>query len=151
MGRNNRHVAVNVVGIDKMRMRKLRYVVGLLVAPIVPGMLFSIPDFFSPSPIGIEWYLKFSALVGYPTVVILGIPLYFIFFRFQNVKFLPCVFIGVILGVIAYLAIFIFGLVIEIVSTWYVFITTFDLLFVSATCGAIAATCFWLIAESDCK
>jgi hypothetical protein len=127
----------------------LRIVLGMLVGPMVPGLLFSIPDLFSRSPVGTTWFLWFAAVAGYPIGVILGIPMYRIYFKSRPVTFWRCVLIGLALGFIAYMSAFLVGLISADPAAGYALRTTIFLLPVSAFCGGLAAASFWLIARPD--
>lgn len=131
--------------------KKMRFVLGFLVAPLVPGLLFAIHDLFNSSPIGMGWYLKLAALIGYPLAIILGIPLYHIIFRNRIPKLSLCMLFGFILGVVAYLAVFILGLIKGDADVGYAFTSALGFLPVSGVCGGIAGFSFWLIARPDLK
>lgn len=51
----------------------VRFWVGFLLAPIVPGLLFLLLSLFSNPGEGM-WALKLSAMVGYPAMLVLGVP-----------------------------------------------------------------------------
>ena len=50
----------------------VRFWVGFLLAPIVPGLLFLLLSLFSNPGEGM-WALKLSAMVGYPAMLVLGV------------------------------------------------------------------------------
>jgi len=133
----------------KMYVKVLRIALGMLAAPMVPGLLFSISDLFSRSPVGTTWFLWFAAVAGYPVGAIFGIPMYCIYFRNRPVTFWRCVLIGLALGSMAYMLAFIAGLTTGDPAAGYAVRTTILLLPVSAFCGGLATASFWLIARPD--
>jgi hypothetical protein len=129
--------------------KKMRFLLGFLVAPLVPGLIFAINDQFSSSPVGPIWYLSLTALVGYPIATILGIPMYYLLFRNKAAKFSFCILFGFILGTVAYLALFIPGLISAGPDAANAFKSGLGFLLVSGFCGAIAGASFWLIARPE--
>jgi hypothetical protein len=139
----------------------LRTLLGLLLAPILPGLLIVIlvaP--FRPGISGFDpralaeaaWIIKLSGILGYPIAIVLGIPSY-IFFRSRGWNSLPIyVTAGALLGLLIYLIYIplgsyssngLSGLSERFSNTARVYIPL-GMIF-----GAIATLFFWLIARPD--
>ena len=130
--------------------QKLRFVLGVVAAPLAPGLLFGLPDeLFAPSPVGVVWSLKFAAIAEYPPIIFVGVPLYWFAFRKRPATFWRCMLIGFLLGAIAYLRAHVGVSTDGRLVTWDAMTLTIALLPVSMFCGGIAALCFWLIARPD--
>jgi hypothetical protein len=96
-------------------------------------------------------------MAGYPVALVLGIPLYFIFKRYRIVRFLAYFAIGLALGLVPYFAAVLPATVIAALApsgsadraALYGLPGILMFLPVSALCGALATTSFWLIARPD--
>lgn len=125
----------------------LRFAIAILIAPLAPGLLFGILDLvLSSSPVGLAWYLRFSAKAGYPLILTVGVLLYWLFALNTPSKFWPTVLIGLTLGALAYVLAFAPGLLSGDASARQGFMASLALLPVSIFCGALAGVTFWLIA-----
>lgn len=104
------------------------------------------------------WYLKLSAVLGYPVAVLLGLPLYFVYRHYRRTSFIVYIATGLALGCVPWLASIIPSLVVAVVTPGYHFAESGNLYAakgilltfpVSALCGAIASASFWLIVRPD--
>jgi len=125
----------------------VRLVIAILVAPLVPGMVFGILDLFGTSRVGFGWYLAFSAKAGYPLILTVGAFLYWLFIGGAGPKFLPCLLIGLILGGLAYVLAFAPGLLAGDAAARDAFRASLILLPVAMFCGGLAGASFWIIAR----
>src|SRR5258706_1673273 len=130
--------------------QKLRFTLGVLVAPLIPGLLFGLPDeLFARSSVGVVWALQFAAIAGYPPVIVVGAPLYWFTFRRRPATFWACVLIGLVLGSVAYVRFFIGISTDGQIIAWDGISRTLIFLPVSIFCGGLSAAGFWLIARPD--
>jgi hypothetical protein len=132
----------------KMIAREARAIIGFIVAPVIPGVLVALPDLLRGDPMA-RWYIEFSATAGYPVMLILGVPMYFLSKRWGWTGLPVYVAIGSILGAASYLSAFVPGLVMGAPGVGYAMTTTFIYLPISVICGVIAMISFWLIARPD--
>lgn len=135
--------------------------IGFLVAPISPGLLavaISLIFRAASSSIGARevseaaWLIGLSAVLGYPTAIILGVPAYLVLkWRRWNGP-LVYVMAGALLGVMVYL---VFGLLPHFNSGGFgalkerLYFTADTHLPAGVLCGALAAFVFWLVARPD--
>jgi hypothetical protein len=122
--------------------------VALVLAPLIPGILFALPDLLKGDPMA-GWYVRFSATTGYPVTVILGVPIYYWSRRKGWTG--PSIYLGIglFLGMAAYLSAFLPGLIVGAPGIGYAMVTTLVYLPVAAVCGVVASISFWLIARPD--
>ena len=139
----------------------LRTALGFLVAPITPGLLaivLAAPFRIWTSGAGLRelseaiWIVGLSAVLGYPAILVFGVPLY-ILFRLRGWNgFTTYLATGALLGLLVYA---IYALFFANSSTelwgWALKRSYAVLLQVLLTvvCGAVAAFFFWLIARPD--
>jgi hypothetical protein len=135
-------------------MRELRTILGFVAAPLVPGLLFGLVGEFSAGSVGLLWCLKFSAALGYPVAIILGVPLYLIYRRYRVESLIAYVMTGLGLGVVPFLIAVLPGTVAASLgvdknsaAVWPAMGSILWYLPISMACGAAAAAAFWLIAH----
>ncbi len=122
-----------------------RIALGLILAPLVPGILFSIPVMIQDGSTMVFWYIKFSAFAGYPVMLILGLPIHLLFQRLGWTNGSLYAALGAFLGAVAYFVAFLPGIISDSPKISYAMTTTIGLLPVSIICGIIAVFTFWLI------
>jgi hypothetical protein len=127
---------------------RIRIPIALLIAPLIPGILFAIPDLLKGDPMA-GWYIRFSATAGYPVTLVLGVPIYFWSMRKDWTKLPNYLLIGLCLGVAGYFSAFLPGLIMGAPGIGYAMATTLLYLPVAAACGVVASVSFWLIARPD--
>jgi hypothetical protein len=128
----------------------MRFALGVIVAPLVPGLLFGLPDvLFAKSSVGVGWYLQMAAVAGYPPLIVVGAPLYWFAFRRRPATFWTCILIGLVLGAVAYLRAFVGGSTDGKFVDWDAMSKTLIFLPVSMFCGTLAVASFWLVARPD--
>ena len=139
----------------------LRTILGFVVAPIFPGLLAVIlaaPFRAGTTGVGLRelaeaaWIIGLSAVLGYPTALVLGVPLYFFLGSRGWNGLLIYVTAGAFLGLIIYL---VYALLTEYSSNGLSgvadkFSNTAQIYVpLGMVCGAAAALSFWLIARPD--
>jgi len=140
-------------------MRPMKAIVGFVVAPLIPGLLFGVVGEFCQGGAGLLWCLALSATAGYPTAILFGIPVYIAFGRYHVTRFIAYFATGLILGFVPYLAALSPDVVIAALSPvwgakidpslWIGIRGSLSLLAVSALCGGVASAAFWLIVRPD--
>ena len=131
-----------------------RTIVAFVVAPLSPALIIMIlVTAFGAGKVGeAAWLLRFSALLGYPIALGLGIPIFFLLKRADWNSLSLYVALGVIAGLILYLFYF---PPLELSPRGEIqfskALTSGMLLFsvLGMICGALATTVFWLIARPD--
>lgn len=132
---------------------KYRTAWGFLLAPLIPGLLMALLISVNHS----DYYWKdaallligFSALLGYPVALLLGLPLFFLMKRCRWLRLYYYIFIGAILGDVSVLIsdidkLHYFGFA----DFLHYYLTPMHIL-LGAIMGMIATTSFWLIARPD--
>jgi hypothetical protein len=128
-----------------------RLLIGLLVAPLVPGILFLLISVLGNPTEGF-WALKLSALVGYPTMIILGLPAHIVLGKCRWTNLWGYGFAGLLIGVIVSAILFS-----SVVAQNFSFIPdpsksltpVIAVFFLAAFLGALSSVVFWLIARPD--
>ena len=128
--------------------RIARTVAAFVVAPIVPGLLTALPDLIRGDPMA-RWYIEFAAKAGYPVILILGVPTYFLLKHWRRSGLGSYLVAGAVWGAAAYFAAFLPGLLARDPGVSAAMAATTVYLVLSIICGAIAALAFWLIARPD--
>jgi hypothetical protein len=108
-----------------------RQVVAFLLAPLAPGLLFLIPSLFGNPSEGV-WALKLSAMVTYPAMVVLGVPVHLLLAKRGWTRGWAYTLAGLVIGAI--LAAIVFGKTVAILG---------------AILGAATSLTFWLIARPN--
>ena len=131
----------------------LRLLTGFLLAPIVPGLLFLILSLFGNPGEGV-WALKLSAMVGYPAMLVLGVPIHLLLVRRHRTGGWTYVLAGIVTGTVV--AAVLFGRVVmqnfSITPDPTRSLGPSAAIFVlAALLGALAAWVFWLIARPSRK
>ena len=129
--------------------RGARTAAAFVVAPILPGALVGAYDAINGDWWSVLWYLEFSAALGYPVAVVLGIPLHLLLTWKKLTAYPIYAGSGALLGVVAYLATVLPGILFGGAQLSQVVIATGALLSSGAIFGTIAASAFWLIARPD--
>ena len=126
----------------------VRLWVGLLLAPLAPGLLLLVLSLVGNPGEGL-WALKFSALVGYPAMLVLGIPAHRLLQKRRWISGWSYSVAGAVIGVI------VAGVLFGSVAIHNVSLTpdpgrslgpSVAIAIVAALLGALAAWIFWLIA-----
>ncbi|MBC3919106.1 hypothetical protein H8L32_16565 [Undibacterium sp. CY18W] len=129
-----------------------RILLAILVAPIVPGLIFAIHDLFNTSPVGGAWYFTFSALLGYPATLLLVLPSYWWLSRNRALTLPLFLWLGMILGALVYFLFFFIGLIgADFEKVQMGFRSSMGFMLVSSLCGMMVTGCFWIIARPDKK
>lgn len=127
----------------------MRLWVGFLLAPLVPGLLFLLLSLFSKPGEGL-WALKFSALVGYPAMLVLGVPAHLVLTKRHWTHGWSYALAGVLIGVIVAAVLFgsvaiqNFSLIPDPNKSLGPSVAIFTLV---ALLGALVAWVFWVIAR----
>jgi hypothetical protein len=127
-----------------------RLILGLLVAPLTPGLFFLCLSLFGNIKEGF-WAVGMSAVVGYPSAIIFGLPAHFLLHKARMTKLVFYALVGAVIGFILGLGIFfatISGMYEQNFSTESVARSAIILL-ISGFLGASASTVFWIIARPD--
>jgi hypothetical protein len=128
--------------------RIARTLAAFVISPLIPGLLFALPDLFRGDPMA-RWYLEFAAGVGYPVILVLGVPSYFLLKHWKASSLGLYVIAGAIWGAGAYVAAFLPGLVSRDAAVSSALNSTSIYLVLSVICGVFAAIAFWFIARPD--
>lgn len=127
----------------------LRLLVGFLLAPLVPGWLLFFLSLFGNPGEGV-WALKLSAMVGYPAMLALGLPIHLLMVRRRWTSGWAYALAGIATGVVV--ALVLFGRV--VVQNFSIrpdptkSLGPSEAIFVlAALLGALVAWVFWLIAR----
>jgi hypothetical protein len=130
-----------------------RLLIACLIAPVTTGIVLLCISLFGNVGEGI-WALKLSAMVGYPALVILGLPAYLVFRRLNWVTIWPYLIIGVIIGMIVPAVIYFPGASLSKLASpsrnasLEPAVAMFAL---AAFFGGLSSCVFWLIARPDRK
>jgi hypothetical protein len=84
---------------------KLRLAVATLIAPVIPGVLFLCISMFGNLGEGL-WALRLSALVGYPTMLALGLPAHLLLKSRGWTEIWQYLLAGLAVGIAIYLVLF---------------------------------------------
>jgi uncharacterized membrane protein YeaQ/YmgE (transglycosylase-associated protein family) len=113
-----------------------RQVVAFLLAPLAPGFLAVITSLFHNPAEGF-WVLKLSAMLTYPTMLVLGVPAHLLLVKRGWTSGWIYTPVGLMIG----------ACVAEAVFGWFAWNP--GLMFLGATFGALIAFIFWAIARPD--
>jgi hypothetical protein len=141
----------------------IRLIIGFIVAPITPVLLFMLPNLFSERDIwSTSLWIKIGALLGYPVAFLFGLPLYFFLLRKKIVKLPSYILSGSILGAISYAFLPFFytasvACLSKVPMCGGIFLRAMNdlgelaipFLPLGIVGGTIAATSFWLITRPD--
>lgn len=106
-----------------------RFILAILLAPLVPGILFLAFSMFGYPGEG-AWSLKFAAMLGYPAMVVLGAPAHLILMKCRWTAWWCYALTGLLIGAI--ICGLLFGVRVAALG---------------AILGALTAAVFWLIAK----
>jgi hypothetical protein len=126
--------------------RAFRLLLAALFAPLVPGLLVAVPDVIAGNLGTALWYVGFSAIAGYATLLVVGFPLFLWLGNKQSLRFIHCVLIGLVCGVTAYFGAFIPGAIADPHALGRALYSTLAFMPLAAIFGAIGGAAFWLIA-----
>jgi hypothetical protein len=120
------------------------------VAPIIPGVLLlflaAISGKFSE---GI-WWLKLSALVGYPAMFVLGLPIHLLLHRIGWSRLPIYIFVGAAIGITCTLVILESTMVkntnLHVAHSWLPFA---GLCLLASVFGALVGSSFWMLAKAS--
>lgn len=116
-----------------------RLVVGLVVAPVMPGLLMLVLSLFVKPSEGV-WALKFTAMFAYPAMIVVGMPLHLLFQRRGWTSAWSYLITGMLTGALVAYCVFPTLRGVASVSASSIAIAS-----ICAFLGAIAAAVFWLI------
>jgi len=123
-----------------------RLVVGFVLAPIAPGILFALLSILLGERELAAWYIQLAALIGYPLAIVIGVPAHLLF-RHRGWRGGFAYFgVGLAMGICGYFLPFVPGYLSGGSGASYAIATTLLFLPVSMGCGGLAAVVFWLIA-----
>lgn len=129
----------------------VRLWVGFLLAPLIPGLLFLLFSLFHNPGEGL-WALKFSALVGYPAMLILGIPVHLLLTNRHWTRVWSYALAGMVIGAIVAavlvggVAVKNFSVIPDVNKSLGPSVAVFTL---AALLGALVAWAFWMIARPN--
>ena len=121
-----------------------RVLLAFITAPLASAVTGALPHMLTGDPLAIRDF-KFSAEVGYPTLLVLGVPIYLLLRRLGWTRLGVYVAVGGILGVAAFVGTAASG---HLVRTFGILDLFVHLPF-SVLSGVIGLTVFWLIARPD--
>ncbi|KRE89301.1 hypothetical protein ASG87_02865 [Frateuria sp. Soil773] len=129
----------------------VRLWVGFLLAPLIPGLLFLLLSLLSNPGEGL-WALKLSAMVGYPAMLVLGVPAHLLLTKRRWTSGWSYTLAGIAIGAIV--AAVLFGSValhnVSFIPDPNKSLGPSAIIFVvAALLGALAAWVFWLIARPN--
>lgn len=138
-------------------LRWFRLIIGFIVAPLIPGVLFGAVGELMSSPANFWWCLRLAAAVGYPTAIVCGIPAYILTQRRRLNKLGNYLVAGLILGLVPFCVATVPGTIIALLSArgsashsaLYGLPGLIIYLPISALYGGFATFCFWFIARPD--
>jgi hypothetical protein len=105
-----------MIGRDSRQLiSRMRISIALLIAPLLPGALFAIPDLLKGDPMA-GWYIRFSATAGYPVTLVPSVPIYLWSMRKGWTSLCSDSLIGLCLGVAGYFSAFLPGLILVILK-----------------------------------
>lgn len=111
-----------------------RFVLAILLAPLVPGIVLLIIPLFAHHGLGRPsegiWVLKFSTMIGYPALIVLGVPAHLVLMKCHWTAWWCYALTGIVIGAIVSGLLFGVGMGI-----------------LGASLGALTATVFWTIAK----
>ncbi|PNS09107.1 hypothetical protein [Solilutibacter silvestris] len=116
-----------------------RLLIGLLLAPLVPGLLMLAISLFGNPSEGL-WSLKLIAMFAYPAMLVVGLPLHLLFQRLGWNNVWPYLLSGAIAGIVV--AYYLFPSVHGFANPSSIAIAV-----ICAFFGAITAATFWWIAR----
>jgi hypothetical protein len=129
----------------------LRITLALLVAPLVSGLLLLAVAAFGNLAEGV-WALKLSALVGYPAMIVLGLPAHLLLARRGWTSLWKYMLAGLLVGAIVYAALFSD----VVVNNWAPSARSGESLSPSAAIlvlveffGMLSSAAFWMIVRPD--
>jgi hypothetical protein len=131
--------------------RGLRLLLGCLIAPLTGGIVLLCISAFGNISEGF-WALKMSAIVGYPAMLILGLPAYLIFRKLRWTGLLSYFLVGLLIGATVATVIFSPAILgnIDHWSTSPKSLAPSAAIFVLASIyGALSSSVFWLVARPD--
>jgi hypothetical protein len=130
--------------------RSPRLLAGIVLAPLTPGILFLCISIFGRIGEGL-WALKLSAMVGYPAMVVLGIPAYFVLRKLGWNRAWGYLLAGLIIGTIVAAVIFTPVVMNNLPLSANTSLAPSAAIFmVAAVLGVLSGTVFWAIARPDC-
>lgn len=131
--------------------RGLQLIVGSFVAPLTAGILLLLIASFGNLREGL-WALKFSALVGYPAMIVLGLPADLLLRRWRRTRVWWYVLAGLCVGGVVYFVLFStviannFSVAPEIEKSLG---PPLALLLVIEMFGALSSSVFWVFTRPD--
>jgi len=130
----------------------VRVVLGLLIAPLAPGLLFGLLDtLFVPSPFGMQFFLGISSVAGYPPLLPAIVVYAFGLKRLPRTVW-ECALVGLLLGAIGYFwTVLDFSSIRGLEASLTTVAVTLPFIPVSMSCGAIAGGAFWLFIRRELK
>ena len=123
----------------------LRVILGLVIAPLIPGLLFGILDsIFVPSPFGMQFFVGIASAAGYPPLL-LAVVIYAFCLKRLPRSIWECFLMGLLLGAIGYFfGVLDFSSVKGLEASLPTVGVTLPFVPVSMFCGGIAGVAFWL-------
>jgi hypothetical protein len=121
-----------------------RVILGLLIAPLAPGLLFgSLDALFVPSPFGMQFFIGIASAAGYPPLL-LAIIVYALALKRLPRSIWECILVGALLGALAYFLAFLNVSSNGVTYGFSAVASTIGLIPLGMICGAIAGSAFWL-------
>jgi hypothetical protein len=126
-----------------------RILAGTVLAPLAPGILFLFISIFGRVGEGL-WALKLSAMVGYPAMVVLGIPAYFLLRKLGWNRAWGYLMAGLIIGTIVAAVFFTTVVMTNLAISAHTSLAPSAAIFiVAAVLGVLSGAVFWAIARPD--
>jgi hypothetical protein len=135
-----------------MQLAKIRIAIAFAVAPLLPGLAAGLIADLSTRFEGFvwtPWYLGWSAMLGYPTAIVVGVPLFIWLKTHRKVHLAAFAVLGLLLGLVSYLLVFLWGAFSDPVDALAESIKDFRWGVACMVWGAFSTTAFWTIARPD--
>jgi hypothetical protein len=131
--------------------RGMRIALALLIAPLMSGILLLSVSAFGNLGEGV-WALKISALVGYPAMIVLGMPAHLLLARRGWTSLWQYMLAGILVGAVVYAVLFSDVIVNNLGLSALAeksLAPSAAILLLMAFFGVLSSTVFWLIVRPD--
>jgi hypothetical protein len=129
-------------------MTTTRFIIAALIAPLIPGLLAALPDLLAGESGMAMWYIGFSAVAGYISLVVVGIPIFLLLRMKKVLGFLDFTIVGFVCGVAVFFGAFLPGMIADAQAARAGLVSSLAFLPLAALFGAIGGSVFWLIAQA---
>ncbi|WP_140986889.1 hypothetical protein [Asticcacaulis tiandongensis] len=125
----------------------IRLIAAIFISPITPGILFLFVSIFGNISEGV-WALKLCAMLGYPVIIVIGIPAHLFFVSVNLRNLLIYNIFGVFVSTLISFIIF-YKNIINMFSFGDGGMSVIFIFLVSIFIGVLVSTVFWLIVRPD--